>query len=486
MIYKRNQVFRIGIIALFALLMSCESPTQHTNNEDRIQPYVDNPFYWQYKGEPLLLLGGTWQENLFNHPIGLERHLDRLKSFGGNYVRNTMSHRNDGNLFAYTNRDGKFDLDEFNIEYWQRFDDFLRMTHERGIIVQIEVWETWDLYEDHQSLGGWSKHPFNPENNVNYTAEESGLPIVVDYPPAWEPTDHTFFRTVPELDNNIVALPYQQAFVDKLLFFSLQYDHVLYCMNNETGELHQWGDYWAGYIQAKAREEGKLVVTGDMRRNHDVRHADHDYLYQNPELYMFVDISQNTVGEVAGQEHWDRLQWVRDRLMDHPRPINHTKIYGGGDEAANKMWRNIFGGSASSRFHRPHPHESVEYHEKSSGFGLGLGPIAQAHILSLRMLTDSIDVFSSEPRNDLLSGREPNEAYCFAQEGETCVLYFPNGGTVTLNLTNAPVGEWKMRWLNILESSWDQEQTLQGGIPVEISTPGEGDWAALILPSEKL
>ena len=25
----------------------------------RIQPYSENPFYWQYKGEPVLLLGGT-------------------------------------------------------------------------------------------------------------------------------------------------------------------------------------------------------------------------------------------------------------------------------------------------------------------------------------------------------------------------------------------------------------------------------------------
>ena len=28
-------------------------------NEDRIQPYAKNPFYWQYKGAPVLLIGGS-------------------------------------------------------------------------------------------------------------------------------------------------------------------------------------------------------------------------------------------------------------------------------------------------------------------------------------------------------------------------------------------------------------------------------------------
>jgi hypothetical protein len=71
--------------------------------------------YWQYQGRPVLLIGGSNQDNLFNHPnlgsAGLEAHLDLLVSAGGNYVRNTMSSRdrvddrsdwyNDDNLYAF-------------------------------------------------------------------------------------------------------------------------------------------------------------------------------------------------------------------------------------------------------------------------------------------------------------------------------------------------------------------------------------------------
>ncbi len=44
-------------------------------NADRIQPYPQNPFYWQYKGKPVLLLGGSVEDNLFQIP-DLEAHLD--------------------------------------------------------------------------------------------------------------------------------------------------------------------------------------------------------------------------------------------------------------------------------------------------------------------------------------------------------------------------------------------------------------------------
>ena len=59
-------------------------------NNNRIRPYSKNPFYWQYKGEPVLLLGGSIEDNLFQIS-DIEAHLDLLHAVGGNYVRCTMS-----------------------------------------------------------------------------------------------------------------------------------------------------------------------------------------------------------------------------------------------------------------------------------------------------------------------------------------------------------------------------------------------------------
>jgi hypothetical protein len=38
----------------------------------------EEPVFLAVQGRAVLLLGGSWQDNLFNHPVGLERHLDLL------------------------------------------------------------------------------------------------------------------------------------------------------------------------------------------------------------------------------------------------------------------------------------------------------------------------------------------------------------------------------------------------------------------------
>jgi len=379
MVRKKCRVLGFWQMWMVALAMIGAGALAQADDADRIRPYRENPFYWQYKGQPVLLLGGSWQDNLFNHPKGLERHLDVLKSVGGNYLRNVMSHRNVGNVFAYEQVNGKFDLDRWNDEYWRRFENFLKLTHARDIVVQIEIWATWDHYNDHQSIGGWSKHPFNPVNNVNYTAEESGLPVAVDYGAGATPTDHKFFHTAPALENNTLVLRYQLAYVDKLLSYSLKYPHVLYCMNNETGEPVAWSDFWARYVRAQAAEAGKPVEVAEMRRNHDITAPDHRHMIDHRDLYSFLDISQNNTQ--GGQTHWDRMLQVRAWIQDQPRPINNNKIYSGGndEEAVARMFRIIFAGGASARFHRPHPLEGTDDHEKSTVWGAGSEPACPGH-----------------------------------------------------------------------------------------------------------
>jgi hypothetical protein len=145
---------------------------------DRIQPYPQNPFYWQYKGVPVLLLGGSVEDNLFQI-TDIEAHLDLLQSVGGNYVRCTMSSRDDGNAWPFK-RDpdtGLYDLEKPGQNYWDRF-DYARET--------------------------WQNSPYNPINNQNYNAEESGLATSIDSHPGQR--ESAFFRTVPTLENNELIL----------------------------------------------------------------------------------------------------------------------------------------------------------------------------------------------------------------------------------------------------------------------------------------
>lgn len=503
---KRLVCFLMMAVTLPAVLLlgtGCQAAETTVNSDEYIDIDPDSPWYWNYKGETVLLLGGSWQDNLFNHPVGLEDHLDVLASAGGNYIRNTMSHRNKGNVFAYEQNDeGLFDLDRFNDEYWERFENFLQMTYERDMIVQIEIWDPWDKYEDHQSLGGWSHNPFNPDNNINYTPDESGLPTAIDYPPAGEPTDHPFFRTIPQLNNNELLLQYQQAFMDKLLSFALQYPNILYCMHNETGERVEFGDYWADYVREKADEAGAPIHITDMRRSEDVRSEDHAHIYDNPDRYTFLDISQNNAWAGLGQDHYDNILYVKSRISSYPRPVNNNKNYGsarhGEEESVARMGRIIFAGASGARFHRPHPIEDPEEMYAKSDFGLGLSLRAQKVIQSLRMVTDELDMVHTEPRNDLLGDRSENEAYLLAIPGRQYAAYFPDGGSVTVDLTGEPEsagsagsvnsgdsndsGEntFIYRWINVDEAEWSESGQVRADTGVRFTAPGDGHWIVFV------
>ncbi len=480
-----SKIFLVLLVIGFGL--ACKNSGQAQKSElEYIAVSKENPFYWQYKGNPVMLLGGSWQDNLFNHPVGLEEHLDKLLLVGGNYVRNTMSHRNAGNVFAFVrDEQGLFDLNRFNDEYWWRFENFLDLCYQRDIIVQIEIWDPWDHYEDHQSFGGWSHHPFNPLNNSNYTALESGLPETVNYPPRGEPTEHPFFRAVPALNHNKPVLNFQQAYLDKLLSIALQYPNVLYCINNESGEMIEWSDYWAGYVHEAAKKAGVKVHITEMRRNEDVRAADHRRVFDFPERYTFLDISQNNAWSGLGQGHYDNIMYVRDYISSNPRPVNNIKNYGasrhGEDESVARFCRMVFAGCAGVRFHRPHPIEDPNQKEASSDFGLGLSPLAQQVIQSMRWVMDEIEFAATKPRNDMLSEREENEAYLLAEPGKQYALYFPNGGEVSLDLTGT-TGHWEIRWRNVLDGSLLPEIQVEGNSEISVKTPGSGHWVAVIKP----
>ena len=470
---------------LFTFLLSgCQGIQKKAPAEDYIDIDPRSPWYWNYKGETLMLLGASWQDNLFNHPNGLEEHLDAIEAVGGNYLRNTMSHRNVGNVFAFSqNEDGLFDLNEFNEEYWQRLENFLEMTWQRDMIVQIEIWDPWDHYRDHQSFGGWSRNPFNPANNVNYTVEESQMPSEIDYSPVGEPTEHPFFRTVPALNNNLPVLKYQTAFVDKILSISLKYPNVLYCIHNETGEFVEFGDYWAAHLQGKVREKGVPIHITDMRRDEDVRSHTHQHIYERNDLYTFIDISQNTAFPGLGQGHYDNILYVRERIAANPRPINHVKNYGsfrhGEEESVARMGRIIFAGGASARFHRPHPIEDPAQMYEKSEFGLGMNPRAQQILKTLRMVTDELDMALTFPRNDLLNNREDNEAYLLMQPGQRYAVYFPQEGSIALDIS-AETGTWQKQWINLDGAKWEEPNSVEVASEILLSSPEPGHWIVLL------
>jgi len=474
-LFKKSGVSHRGQAALKVKEKRRRSPMeQNIRKDDKmsadetgIQPYAANPSYWQYKGKPVLLLGASKDDNLFQIP-DLETHLDDMKAAGANVIRNTMSDRKDYGFEVYPFLqlpNGKYDLEQWNEEYWTRFSNMLQWTHDREIIVQIEVWDRFDYTQSR-----WPPHPYNPANNVNYSYEESGF--APEYPDHPGRNRQPFFFTTPKQRNNTVVLRFQNRFVDKMLSHTLNYDHVLYCMDNETSAEEAWAVYWSETIRQRAAERGQRVCVTEMWDDWNLRADRHKRTLDHPKRYDFADVSQNN--QKKGQEHWDNFQWVRSYVSAHPRPLNTTKTYGadGGkfgdnNDALERWWRHIIGGAASARFHRP-------------SSGLGLSKLSIASVKAARKLESLIKLWEVEPMQGLLLDRKDNQAFLAAKEGDAYALYLPDGGSIRLDLTDAE-GSFTVRWIDISSGEWSEKKDIQAGAPVTLIAPGRGHWVAAIL-----
>ncbi|QDU59471.1 hypothetical protein Pan216_02990 [Planctomycetes bacterium Pan216] len=452
------------------LLLGCSvALADEAANRDRIQPYAKNPHYWQYKGKPVLLLGGTIEDNLFQL-ADVTFELESLVQVGGNFVRNTMSSRDQGNLWPFKKVGEDYDLEQWNDEYWQRFERFLSEAAKRDVIVQLEVWATFDFYQ-----GTWrDNNPFNPNLNSNYKPGEAKLPIRVNSHPTR--TENPFFETVPGEDNNELVLKYQQRYVSKLLDHSLNYGNVLYCMDNETSVTPKWGAHWAKFIRDRAAKEGLHVETTEMWDSWDLKHESHRATFDHPELYSFVDLSQNN--HQRGQRHYDNAMAIRERfLKSTPRPANNVKIYGADTgrfgrarDGVERFWRSIFAGHAAARFHRPPS-------------GLGLGEVALQNLRAARAFTNAFTIFTCEPNNSILGQRAPNEAYALVDPGKVYALYFPARGSVTLDVVGIDAKTWSVRWFQIGTGEWKDEETATANSGrLTLQTPENDAWGVLVTP----
>jgi len=460
------------IVSLLLIIFSARAMTASSAFvKERIRPYRPNPFYWEYDGEAVLLLGGSDEDNLFNHPDLMMKNLQTLKKCGGNYIRCTLSCRDEGNVWPFEKVGDRYDLRKSNREFWDRLRRCCEESFKRDIIVQIEIWATFDLYRE-----CWVRNPWNPAMNSNYTTENTRLKETWDYHPAQKP--QPFFHSPPQLNDDRVLLSYQEAFVRNVLDVTLPFPNVLYCLDNETATQPQWAWYWGEFIRDEAKKRNTTVQLTEMWDAWDLTNPQHRATDEHPELFSYTEVSQNNWQ--TGQTHYDRLIWFRENLAKQssgPRPMNNVKVYS--RQAGNlpnsvpvtldRWWQNVFAGCASTRFHRPPG-------------GIGLDEEAQKHIHAAREFFSSsapFDIFRSEPRPDLLWESSQNEAYCLAVPGQAHALYFPAGGEIVLKTGRE--GGVTIRWFDFASASFLEEPQQTDGPNARIKTPDTTKmWLAIV------
>lgn len=464
--------------------------------KNRVKPYNENKSYWQFKGKPVFLLGG----NKVANPFQMERNdliefLDELQSSGGNYFRNIMSDREPGNIRAFKRLDnGKFDLTQWNEEYWDKLRNMIKQASERDIIINITFWDRFDHYDQtHHRIESrhelWKRSPWNPVNNVNYSIEESGLESTYDGHPI--SGINPFHQTPATMQDLPVVLHFQRKFVQQILDVGMEYDNVIYNMGNEHQlDLMDWDMYWGEFVRDYSETQGRGMETTAMFDH--VIQVDDEWVevdgfspvIESNDLYTFIEGSKlGSQWTDRGEAQYDAaIELVRNTAVVQRRPVNAVKVrtqnivY----NPQERLWRLLMGGFAALSHHRDYVEGMT-----SDGWpigGLALTEMAKTNIQAMRIFTDLIVPWESVPRQDLLTDREKDEAYLMAKEGSIYGLFFPKGsGSVGLDL-QVFSESFKLQWIDIGVGKVVIEEEIEGGSVILIETPYEVNfgWACAI------
>jgi hypothetical protein len=203
-----------------------------------IQLSPRNPHYFLFRGKTIALVtSGEHYGAVLNGDFDFRKYLATISGaglnmtrlFGGSYVevpgQSFGIKRNDlapapGRFIApwarsgtdgYAGGGGKFDLTQWNPEYFGRLHAFLDDASQRGIVVELT------LFSAHYGEAQWNLSPFNRANNVNDTT-------AIDW------------KKLNTLDNGNIG-GFQEAYARKLVREIAAYDNVILEIQNEP-----WSD----------------------------------------------------------------------------------------------------------------------------------------------------------------------------------------------------------------------------------------------------
>lgn len=219
------------VTGFFAGVLVCSQPAAWAKP---LALHPENPHYFLYQDKPAILISsGEHYGAVLNLDFNYVRYLDELKSkslnntriFAGAYVEPPGAFNITSNTLApapnryicpwarsrtpgYANGGNKFDLNEWDNDYFRRLKDFVSQAARRDVIVEV------NLFCPFYSEAQWELSPFNIRNNVNNVGEVPRTEV------------HT-------LDKHGGLLPFQEALVRKIVTELNRFDNLYYEICNE-------------------------------------------------------------------------------------------------------------------------------------------------------------------------------------------------------------------------------------------------------------
>ena len=363
-------------------------------------------------------------------------------------------------------RDGKpqFDLTRWNQSYFDRLRSRIIDAGHHGIYVSVMLFQGWSLNKSiTEKSDPYLGHPYNKSNNVNH----------INFP--YSRSDEDSKATLHSLKSKgIVAL--QEAYVAKVIATVNDLDNVLYEIINEGGGM-AWQKHMAEYIKNTEKSLPKQHPVG-------ITHSVIPFIF-NEEL---LQSNADWISPANEPADWQFSGTVKlDNYMDNP-PANHSgkvilvdtdHIWGIGGNFS-WAWKSFCRGLNPIFMDPWQPIAGKENKENGTETyatgGIRVGSpdypdwaLLRKNMGIIRDLSIRLNLVKMKPLSGLSSTQ-----YCLADPGKEYVVFFPDGGTATLNLYAEPV-TYEVSWyIPVLDKWIVGPEPLGGGSFVKVSAPFSG------------
>ena len=355
----------------------------------------------------------------------------RGKSWGGKEAMNQVAPQPWARTGPGTALDGKpkFDLEKFDPDYFERLRTRVAAAGQRGFYVSVMLFEGWAMQFAPEA---WKTHPFHPANNINSV----GGDLTGDGPGL----------KVHELASRGVTQR-QEAYVRQVVDTVNDLDNVLYEISNENHPASTaWQYHFIDFVHECEKQKPHQHPVGMTFQykggsNRVLFDSPADWISPNPDGGYRDDPPAADGGKVILTD------------TDHLWGI-------GGNQAW--VWRSFLRG-LNPLFMDPYDGSIL-----GKPFDPQWEPIRR-NLGYARQIAESMPLAAMVPHNDLASTR-----YCLARPGSEYLVYLPEGGEVTVDLTKLKARATP-RWFDPTHGKYQVAPAIQGGASKLFRSPLPGD-----------
>ena len=327
----------------------------------------------------------------------------------------------------------KFDLEKWDDAYFERLRTRVREAGERGIYVSVMLFQGWSSAKSW--LGGtpWRGHPYHPENNVQ----------------GW--SGNTKGNIGPALSDPRVR-ERQAAYIRKVIDTLNDLDNVLYEVTNEGGD-KDWDHFVVETVHAYEETKPKRHPVGLTGHGSETNHE----MLASPADWFS-----------PGSRQWPDLK-------DDPRAVDGRKVslldtdqvFGvGGDQ--KWVWKAFLRGH-NVLFMDPYDDPAWASILAGQGVGVRDAEACRRAMGHARRYAGRIDLAASRPAGELAS-----TAFCLAVPGREYLVYLPDGGDATVDLSGVE-GKLAVEWTHPITGQSTSGDAVAGGAKRTLNAPFDGD-----------